>query len=89
MELESRAKKIEAIADEIEAGEVQQEASGNLVDQNHQLVLSSDEVAEATKQVAEQFGEATPGIQKTAILSKKSTKCIYSDDRISPKILIN
>lgn len=74
MELESRAKKIEAIADEIEAGEVQQEASGNLVDQNHQLVLSSDEVAEATKQVTGQFKIVTPGIQKTAIVSKSLTE---------------
>jgi len=53
MELESRAKKIEAIADEVEAGNIEQEAAGYWIDQNNQLVLSADEVAEATKQIAE------------------------------------
>lgn len=70
MELESRAKKIEAIADEIEAGNIEQEAAGYWIDQNNQLVLSADEVAEATKQIAEQLGEVTPPIRKTAIVSK-------------------
>ena len=70
MELESRAKKIEAIADEVEAGNIEQEAAGYWIDQNNQLVLSADEVAEATKQIAEQLGEVTPPIRKTAILSK-------------------
>ena len=74
MELESRAKEIEAIADKVEAGDIEQEAAGNWIDQNHQLVLSADEVSEATKQVAEQFGEVTPGIQKTIIFSKKLTE---------------
>lgn len=74
MQLESQAKEIEAIADKVEAGEIEQEAAGNWIDQNHQLVLSSDEVAEATKQVAEQFGEVTPGIQKTTISSERLTE---------------
>ena len=70
MELESRAKEIEAIADKVEAGDIEQEAAGYWIDQNNQLVLSADEVAEATKQIAEQLGEVTPPIRKTAILSK-------------------
>ena len=74
MELESRAKEIEAIADKVEAGDIEQEAAGNWIDQNHQLVLSADEVSEATKQVAEQFGEVTPGIQKTTIFSRGLTE---------------
>lgn len=74
MQLESQAKEIEAIADKVEAGYIEQEATGDWIDQNNQLVLSSDEVAEATKQVAEQLGEVTPPIKKTAILSGRLTE---------------
>lgn len=74
MQLESQAKEIEAIADKVEAGEIEQEAAGNLIEQYQQLVLSSDEVSEATKQVAGQFKVVTPGIQKTTILSKNLTE---------------
>lgn len=76
-ELASRAADLEAKAADIEATGAEINANNELIDSQGNVILSADELADAQKQVNEQFEATTPAVKKHNVANNK-TASTYS-----------
>lgn len=77
-ELASRAADLEAKAADIEATGAKINANNELIDSQGNVILSADELADAQKQVNEQFEATTPAVKKHNVANNK-TASTYSE----------
>lgn len=77
-ELASRAADLEAKAADIEATGAEINANNELIDSQGNVILSADELADAQKQVNEQFEATTPAVKKHNVANNK-TASTYSE----------
>ena len=73
-DLKSRAAKLEGIAKNIEAADGLIQADNGLIDSNDNLIVSADDLADAQKQVNEQFDSTTPAVVKHSSAAIKTSK---------------
>ena len=73
-DLKSRAAKLDGIAKNIEAADGLIQADNGLIDSNGNLIVSADDLADAQKQVNEQFDATTPAVTKHSSAAIKTSK---------------
>ena len=73
-DLKSRAAKLDGIAKNIEAADGLIQADNGLIDSNGNLIVSADDLADAQKQINEQFDATTPAVTKHSSAAIKTSK---------------